>query len=984
VNLFVQNRWQKPLLMVLLAFFYFISAKIGLYFSSANTITLVWPPTGIALVAMLVYGRHFWPGVFLGALLTELGTGVPVSSAVGMAVGNTLEALCGASLLMRANIDLRLKNARDVWFLVVLGAGLSTWVSASVGVLSLWWGGVVAIQEMAPAILHWWMGDALSDLTFAPLILAFFFADTPVALFRRPRLGELGLFVLMAEVLCLMVFFGWMPAAMDFRHKTFLLLPLVVWAAIRFQQKGATLLTMGVAVYSLWSLASGVDIGRTDLHTALVDYWLYIAILATTGLFIAAAYAGRLHAERRMEEQLNFYDALIQAHSAVGEGVFSIERGRIVYANAAMSRIFGYSNEEFLALPSYLVLVYPGEQKRIQLRHEFRLAGKAVETRYETLGVAKDGRLLNIELAAIAQKTAGEPRVTIVLLDITSRKQAQSHLMLFQQVFEHTSEAILIADANWVVIEANQGFVDITGYSREEVIGHTTEFLQSGRHEETFFVEMWRTLQETGQWVGEIWHRRKNGEIYPDWMSINSIRDGQGQIQNYVAVFSDISQRKQSEAQLVYMASHDVLTGLPNRTLLQERIAQALLRAQRDRSGVALLFIDLDRFKNINDTMGHHVGDLLLQEAANRLRDCLRETDTIARQGGDEFVVLIEQFSDEQFLSSIARKVMQSLQRPFFLQEQEIYISASIGISVYPQDGGDFGALLKNADVAMYRAKDAGKNTFQFYSAESNVHSLERLALENSLRRALERNEFCLYYQPKVDLASERIIGAEALLRWQHPELGLIPPIQFISLAEETGLIIPIGAWVLDEACRQGQAWLRAGLPKIRISVNLSARQFSNEDIAQTIAEALASNNLPADSLELEITESMLMQHTGRTNEILQHFRRMGMHVSIDDFGTGHSSLGYLKRFPVNTLKIDRSFIRDVPEDQDDAVITQTIIAMAHSLKLQVVAEGVESHAQLEFLKMLKCDQIQGYIFSKPLPAPEFARLLESGKFKPY
>ena len=853
--MFVSYRWVDLARMLGLALLYFVVARIGLHFSGANPITIVWPPTGLSLVALLVFGRHYWPGVLAGALVTEMSTGVPMVSVLGMSVGNTLEALTGAWLLERAGFDRALNRPRDIWLLILLAAVISTSVSALIGVSSLMFGGVLLPQDAPAAAVHWWMGDALSNLVFAPLLMSFLVREVGPHAPRFHRLGEAGLLLLFAELACLMVFFGWMPTPADLHQKIFVLLPLVVWAAIRFQQRGATLLTVGIAGFSLWSLANGVSASGTDLHAALVDYWLYIAILATTGLFIAAAYGGRLRVEAVMDAQLSMYDSLIGAHSQVGEGVFTIEFGRIVYANEAMARIFGYSLEEIYALPSFLEMVHPEERDKILQRHQQRLAGQAVETRYETRALNKQGQVLHVELAAVVQRAAGQPRVTVVLLDITARKQ--------------------------------------------------------------------------------------------------------------------------SEAQLVHMANHDALTNLPNRTLLQERIEQALLRSHRGVGRVAVLFIDLDRFKNINDTMGHHIGDLLLRQVAVRLKSTLRETDTISRLGGDEFVVLIEQFTDVQYLSGVSRKLLQVLQQPFELQGQEIYISASIGISVHPEDGQDFSALLKNADVAMYRAKEAGKNTFQFYAAETNVHSLERLALESSLRHALDRNQFKLFYQPKVDLCKQRIVGAEALIRWDHPEFGMISPAQFIGLAEETGLIIPIGVWVLEEACRQNRTWQMAGLPPIRVAVNLSARQFADDTLGQAIEQALQNSGLAAEYLELEITESMIMQHAERASLMLQHFRMLGAHVSIDDFGTGYSSLSYLKRFPIDALKIDRSFIRDVPRDQDDAAIAQAIIAMAHSLKLQVVAEGVEDEDQLAFLQMKGCDQVQGYIFGKPLPAEDFFLLLK-------
>ena len=441
----------------------------------------------------------------------------------------------------------------------------------------------------------------------------------------------------------------------------------------------------------------------------------------------------------------------------------------------------------------------------------------------------------------------------------------------------------------------------------------------------------------------------------------------------YYLVYRDIAERRQAEERLRVVATHDPLTALPNRTLLHEHLSHALAKAQRYNRQLAVLFIDLDRFKNVNDTLGHEAGDLLLQIAAQRLSDCVRETDTMARQGGDEFVVLMDELFDLGPVAGVCQRILDAMARPFIVQGQEVLLTASIGISVYPEDGR---TLLKNADIAMYRAKEKGKNNYQFYSTQFDTYSVERLSLESSLSRAVERNEFTLHYQPKVNIVSGHITGMEALLRWQHPELGWISPARFIPLAEENGLILPIGAWVLKTACAQNQAWQRQGLRRLRVAVNLSARQFGVESLPQDIDAVLRESRLEAKDLELEITESMVMSNPEQAVNMLRQLKDMGIHVAIDDFGTGYSSLAYLKRFPVDSVKVDRSFVEDLPGDLESAAIAQAIITMAHSLRMNVVAEGVENEAQLRFLRGEGCDEIQGHHFSEARAAFEIPELM--------
>ena len=557
-----------------------------------------------------------------------------------------------------------------------------------------------------------------------------------------------------------------------------------------------------------------------------------------------------------------------------------------------------------------------------------------------------------------------------------AQQRAESQLRLYATVFTNATEGMTITDADSKVLAVNPAFVAITGYSEAEILGKTPAMLNSGRQDAAFYRKMWDDLTTRGQWQGEIWNRRKDGGMYPQWLSVAAIRDDAGSTTHYIGIFTDISERKQSEARIHHLAHHDALTGLPNRLLLEDRMQQGILLARRTQRPIAVVFIDLDRFKNINDTLGHEIGDNLLIQAAHRGLQVLRETDTLSRQGGDEFVAVLPEIENRQDAALVVRKLLAALCQPYRLAGHELTVSGSAGIALYPDDGQTISELLRKADAAMYRAKEEGRNTFRFFAADINTASLGELLLENDLYGALERNELEMYYQPKVDARSGELMGAEALMRWQHPVHGMISPARFIPLAEESGLISAFGAWAIDSVCAQQRAWLDAGLLAVPVAVNISAQQFGQQDLPELVAHALADNGLPPQLLDLELTESLLMRNADRAAGVLQRLRKMHVHVAIDDFGTGYSSLSYLKQFPVQSLKIDRSFVCEISEAGEPAKLASAIIAMAHELGLTVVAEGVETEYQARYLAQRGCDQFQGYLFGRPQPAADFGKLL--------
>lgn len=568
--------------------------------------------------------------------------------------------------------------------------------------------------------------------------------------------------------------------------------------------------------------------------------------------------------------------------------------------------------------------------------------------------------------------------------DVTEHTLAEAELRIAATAFE-SQEAMSIADANQVILKVNKAFTRVTGYSQEEAIGQTHALLNSGRQDKHFYQALQHSLKQNGYWEGELWNQRKNGEIYPEWLRITTVSDANNQITNYVAAFTDITKDKEAEQTIHNLAYYDPLTTLPNRRLLWERLNHAIEMERRDGKQLALLMLDLDRFKAVNDSMGHLAGDELLQQVAARIKARLRDVDMVARLGGDEFIVLLENITHPEDAARVAEEIVVDLSRPFKLLKtrkihpelsHKVIIGVSIGISLFPQHGDSPETLLDNADIALYKAKDEGRGCFAYFSEEFTIIARERIALENRLRHATEQRELCVYYQAQIDIDSGRIIGAEALVRWQDPTKGLISPINFIPIAEETGLIVEIGAWVLRETCRQGQRWIDAGLPSITLAVNVSPHQFRRSNISAMVEEVLHDTGFPAERLELELTESGLMENEEKAVEVLNNLRAQGVRLAIDDFGTGYSSLAYLKRFPLDVLKIDKSFIDDIPSLQDDMEITATIVAMGHILGFKVLAEGVETLEQLAFLREKGCDTYQGFIKSKPLPANEFAQLL--------
>jgi diguanylate cyclase (GGDEF)-like protein/PAS domain S-box-containing protein len=691
---------------------------------------------------------------------------------------------------------------------------------------------------------------------------------------------------------------------------------------------------------------------------------------------VANSAAFRGEASQLAEEQ---YQSLFKSNP-VPTFICDTRKWRVIEVNEAATREYGYTREELLkmTLPE-LGLPEDAERLTETLTGLGPTSGEMGTWRHRR----KDGAAIEAEMVSFRLQFARQQARVVFARDVTRRRHTHEVMWRDLERFDLASKATHDAIFDWDLINdrlwRSDNYAGVFGGGEEQAVFNMASWFDHIHPDDRTRVQelLLGTIKSaSNQWSDEFRLMRGDQKIKHVFARGHVTRAEDGTARRMNGVLQDITERKEQEERTRFLADHDELTELPNRSLFRQTLNKALQRAERSGRMLSILFFDLDRFKNINDSLGHDAGDEVLRAVAERLRACVRKIDTVARFGGDEFAVLTEGLTTEDQASTVARKILEALSKPMILAGRQYRPGASIGISTYPTDGHDAQSLLKNADIAMYRAKEEGRGTFQFYSEQLNTHSVQRLELESNLSNALNNREFVLYYQPKVDLGTGRITGLEALIRWVSPQLGFVPPGDFIAVAEETGLIVPVGRWVAQTACVQNRAWQKGGLPQLRIAINISARQMTDKGLVEFISETVSKTGLTAESLELEITESAVMSNQERAEQVLNEFKQLGFHLTMDDFGTGYSSLAYLKRFPFDSVKIDQSFVRGIPESKDDEAIVEAIIAMAHSLQLKVVAEGVETKEQSDFLRTHGCDQIQGYYFSKPIPANEIVKLL--------
>ncbi|HEY6094111.1 MAG TPA: EAL domain-containing protein [Gallionellaceae bacterium] len=1017
--------------MVGLALLLALLSRFVLQFFSVNGIySIIWPPAGVALAALVIGGRKYWPAVLLGSLVAALQSGSSWEVSCLMAAGDTVQVLLAQWLLTRSNrFDVNLTRPLDYLLLVMAGLG-SAVVSGLINSAALDALGLLHGQSLARAFLVEWQGDAFGAALITPLILVW--RSWPRDWLKPSRTLELlacfGLAFLAGQV----IFIGWFQSTLGVGVRGYWMFMFVVWGALRFGRHGATLIISMTAVQALLGTLHKTGLFATDLvQGGLLNFWFYILALTLVGLMVALIMNARDLARARSVRLTKLYKALSEINQAIvrmerQDELFPLVcRIAVDFGGMRLAWVGQFDEGNQLIVP----VARFGRRQDYLDRIRISASADVPEGRGPTGTAFRENRHIVVNnytsnawtqpwhtranhagwasAAVFPIPRGGKPFAVlsvyheeeeafdseaIALLDEISkdiafaldnfdrevrRKAAEESMQLAYSVYGATSEGMLVTNSENLIVSVNPAFTRITGYSPEEVLGKDPKMLSSGRHSKEYYQLMWHALNVHGFWQGEIHNRRKDGEEYFEWLTINTIYGNDGKVRQRVALFMDISKQKQADALIRQHAYFDALTKLPNRRLFQDRLDQEIKKSHRTGLPFALLYVDLDRFKEVNDTLGHSVGDTLLIEAAERINKCVRESDTVARLGGDEFTIILTEIGDRGVTEGIANHITQSMMRPFHLGNETMYVSASIGIALYPADATDAENMLRCADQAMYAAKNAGRNRFSYFTSEMQDAALKRLRMLSDLRLALPRQQLHVYYQPIVELASGNITKAEALLRWKHPAQGLISPTEFIPLAEETNLINEIGDWVFMQSAQQAKLWRSKYAADFQISVNKSPVQFrSDETTFARWLEYLDKQELPGSSIVLEITEGLLMESRREIADRLLSFHRSGLQISLDDFGTGYSSLAYLKKFDIDFLKIDQSFVQNMTRGSDDLALCEAIIVMAHKLGIKVIAEGVETAEQRDLLASAGCDYGQGYYFSCPVPAAEFEKLL--------
>ena len=737
----------------------------------------------------------------------------------------------------------------------------------------------------------------------------------------------------------------------------------------------STLLAVTTTLASITILGITLLLLTFDIRLAAKDAYLVNSLKQKNEELEQRAHELAGQMTTHIRETAEHHRLLAAIIEQAGTAIFTTNAdGNITSWNSGAERLFNYTDSEATDMPLAAIQADTGADE-VYMREELK---NAVRERFLPMR-NKQGKVRYVDMDTShlydqQGETIGEVHI---VHDVTTEKDAYDNLMLMGEVFHHSGEAIVITDSENKIVSVNAAFSRITGYTSADVIGRTPAVLASGRHDKDFYQAMWHQLKESDYWRGEIWNRRKNGDIYPEWLTITVLRDAHGKVKNHIAIFTDVSQYKEREAKIEYLAHHDTLTRLPNRLLLRDRLEQSILHAHRQHTQVALLFVDLDRFKVINDSLGHDIGDKLLIEVTRRLQAIIRDEDTVSRQGGDEFIIVLNDVEENQRIMAIAERIIESVGASAIIDGHAISITPSIGISIYPDDTQNIDELISKADAAMYHAKENGRATYQFFTEALNSEIQRRLRIERNLRENIENGRFILLFQPQHDLRSGKLIGAEALLRCDAEHAEHFGPDQFIPIAEETGLIIPIGEWVAREVCRQIGEWHKAGVVLPRISMNMSARQLDDGTILDVLYEALEIYGVHTHMLEVELTESAIMKNIQLSRDRLEQMQKMGISIAVDDFGTGYSSLSYLQRLPIDVLKIDASFVHDIAKNENSRKLAHAIINLASGLQLATVAEGIETQEQLDELKKSGCDSGQGYYFSQPMSVAEFTAYLQ-------